>query len=58
MNEYEAQKMYEDYLDECFGTVEICGITFSSSRALKELDPIAFDCGMAYWLDSEGIEIE
>jgi hypothetical protein len=36
---------YRDLLDELYGDVEICGMTFSSGYALKELDPIAFDCG-------------
>jgi len=36
---------WEEVLDELYGTVEICGMTFNSGRALKELDRVAFDCG-------------
>jgi hypothetical protein len=44
--EYEmTEQEYEDMLDDTFGEVEICGYTFSSGRALKELDPTAFRCG-------------
>lgn len=38
---------YADVLDEIYGDVEICGQTFSSGRALRELDHTAFDCGKA-----------
>lgn len=38
---------YRDILDEVYGDVEICGMTFSSGRALEELDPTAFRCGKA-----------
>lgn len=36
---------YDQMLDEVYGDVEICGYTYSSSRALKLLDEIAYDCG-------------
>lgn len=31
-----------EQLDEIYGEVSICGMTYSSGQALKELDPIAF----------------
>ena len=31
-----------DQLDDIYGEVEICGMKYSSGRALLELDPIAF----------------
>ncbi len=40
-------KQYEEMLNESYGTVVICGMTFDQGTALKELDPIAFRCGMA-----------
>lgn len=42
-----SEKEFEEYLDEIYGDVEICGMKFSSGRALKELDPIAFRCAMS-----------
>ena len=42
-----TEKEYEEMLDDTYGTVEICGMTFNSGEALKELDPIAFDCGLS-----------
>ena len=35
---------YEQMLDDMYGDVEICGMTYSSSRALKLLDPVAYRC--------------
>jgi predicted nucleic acid-binding Zn-ribbon protein len=36
---------YDEMLDDVHGDVEICGMSYSSSRALKELDPVAYRCG-------------
>ena len=35
---------YDEMLDEIYGDVEICGMIYSSSRALKLLDPVAYRC--------------
>lgn len=44
---------YDDFIDEIYGeTVMIAGCEYSTSRALKELDPIAYQCGYADWLDA------
>ena len=42
--------LYEAHLTEIYGTVEVCGNTYDSGYLLRELDEIAFRCGMA---DSE-----
>lgn len=47
---------YEDYLNEIYGDVEICGQWFSSGRALRKLDEIAFNCSkseLTQWKCSE-----
>ena len=36
---------YEEFLDEVYGEVSVCGITFDAGRILRKLDPIAFRCG-------------
>ena len=36
---------YDEMLDDVYGDVEICGMNYSSSQALKELDPVAYNCG-------------
>lgn len=35
---------YVDYLNEIYGTVEVCGQTFEQGDLFKDADPIAFDC--------------
>ncbi len=46
---YEDQ--FDDMLDES-GTVEAGGYSFYPSRILKELDPIAYSCGLNDYADS------
>ena len=42
---------YDEFLDEAYGEVEIAGMTFSTSYALKELDPTAYRCGFNDYTD-------
>ena len=35
---------FDDYLDECYDEVNICGMTYSASNALKNCDPVAYRC--------------
>ena len=37
-----SESEYDAYLDECYDEVNVCGLTYSASRALKNLDPIAY----------------
>lgn len=48
---------YRDMLNENYGDVEICGMTFSSGDALEELDPTAFRCGFADYQEEEEVYI-
>jgi len=41
-----SEDEYEEYLDNIYGDVNICGYKYPSGGALKELDPIAFRCGL------------
>ncbi len=50
MNVTEVEKdenAYEQMLNEVYGTVNICGMTFDQGTVLKELDPTAFRCGLS-----------
>jgi len=58
VNENKATKMYDDFLDEVYGDVEIAGLTYATSEVLKATDPIAYRCGFLDWLDMEGLTIE
>ena len=35
---------YDQWLDDVYGDVEICGMMYSSNHALKLLDPVAYRC--------------
>lgn len=37
---------YSDFLDDCYGDVTICGMTYSAGAALEAIDPIAFRVGL------------
>lgn len=63
MTEWEFEQAYEDMLDDAFGTVTIAGCEYDTSRAFKEVDPIAFRVGMADYAnalmdDDEDLVIE
>jgi len=45
ITEHEAYEMYDEMLDECHEDVKICGMLYNTSRALKDVDPIAYRCG-------------
>lgn len=51
----EVIEMYEEYLD-CDGPVDVCGTLYDPSRILRELDPIAYRCGLMDYTD--GLEKE
>lgn len=40
---------YVSYLNEMYGTVEVCGQTFDSGSLLQDADPTAFDCGKSQY---------
>lgn len=55
MYEHEAEDMYEEFLNESYEPVTICGYTYDAGRALRKLDPPAFTEGYLAWLDAEDI---
>ena len=58
MKEYEAYKAFDEFLDECYPKVNICGYMYQVSRTFKELDPIAYNEEFYNWCYIEGIEVE
>lgn len=42
-----TEKEFEEELNESYDKVNICGLEYCAGSALKEVDPIAFNCGMA-----------
>lgn len=55
LTEYEAKKEFDCFLDDVYPMVDVCGYKYAASRALAELDPIAYDMEYAQWCDAEGI---
>ena len=53
LDERDLYERYDSFLDECLGMVEIGGLEYNQSLALKNVDPIAYRCGFNDWLDSE-----
>lgn len=53
-------EVYDEMLDERYGQVEIGGLFYSMSLALKKVDPIAYRRGRSDYYDSlrEDIECE
>lgn len=46
-NERYDEDSYRELLDDLYGDVEICGLSYSASNALESVDPIAFRCGFS-----------
>ena len=44
---------WDDYLDDVYGEVEICGHEYCASRVLSLVDEVACRCGKNDWLDGE-----
>jgi hypothetical protein len=49
----DLERQYNEMLDEVHGEAKIAGYEYQTSRALKQIDPTAYRCGFADWLDAE-----
>lgn len=58
LSECEALERFDDFLNEVYPSVSICGYDYDAARAFKEVDPIAYREEFNNWLDSEGLELE
>jgi hypothetical protein len=43
IKEWVAQEQFDDYIDEATPVIKILGMSYTPSRVLKEVDPIAYD---------------
>lgn len=43
---------YEDMLHDVHGLVEIGSLTYDPARVLREVDPVAYRCGLSDYIDS------
>ena len=53
-----SESEYIDHLDECYGEVSICGLSYSAGRAQCEIDPTAFRCGLGDYESEIQSELE
>ena len=47
-----ATDRYEEMLDECYETFRIGRMEYRPSYVLKQVDPIAYHCGLTDYIDS------
>jgi hypothetical protein len=57
-SEDELKTLYDTMLDEWYPSCKIGSSEFYPSQILKELDPIAYNCGLADFISNENLEIE
>lgn len=55
ISEYEAEKLYIEFLNEVEPPIYLCGLEYSPAQVLAAVDETAFRCGFLDWLDSEGL---
>ena len=53
LTEQELEEQFDDMLDEVYEDVAVAGYTYATSRALRELDPIAYRCAFNDWIDAQ-----
>lgn len=51
IDESKYEEGYKGLIDECTEVIQIMGMSFTPSRVLEELDPIAFACGLSDYVD-------
>ena len=54
----ETVAAYEDMLNASYAPAGVAGLTFDAAHILRDLDPIAYECGWLDWCDSEGIDTD
>ena len=47
-----TEEQYDEFLDQAYGDVKICELSYSTSQALKSVDPTAYRIGMGDYEDS------
>ena len=52
MSDDDLKEQYDELLDEIYGEVKLGNLTFSPSRIIRELDPIAYRTGLSEYEDS------
>lgn len=53
-----SNEEWRDILNEMYGTVEVCGMTFGKGDLLEDADPTAFRCGKSDYENQLTSELE
>lgn len=53
----EFEDEYDEMLDECYGSINICGIDYDASMVMYRVDKIAYECGMNDYMDSRASDM-
>lgn len=53
----EVEDLYEETLNDIYDDVKIGELTFSAGQIVRNLDPVAFRCGVSDWWPEEFEEI-
>jgi len=56
-SEHKAESQFDDFLQEAYGTIEVCGMTMDAGIVLKECDNTAYREAFNNWTDAEKIEV-
>lgn len=58
LSESEVEDAYREMLDDCYETVMIAGLEYTTSSALQSTDPTAYRCGLVDYMSAEYVEIK
>lgn len=58
ITEHAALERFDDFLNDCWEMVHICGYDYDPAQALKQCDETAYREEFNNWLNSEGLELE
>ena len=53
IDDSELDQRFKDWLDEVYGDISIAGLEYPTSKALKEVDEVAYRVTFTDWLDAE-----
>ena len=54
----DAEDLYEDLLNDTYGTVKVAGCEWEAGHVVREMDPTTFRCGVSDMLSDEDQYIE
>ena len=57
-DQWERRELYDNMLNDVYGTVSICGMAYDASIALERIDPIAYTLGLTEWEDEQSVDEE